>query len=214
MLIKLRNLKYILLSLLFANVANADGGGILLAMLNPAAFLSGNLLVILIEYLYFLKLFKNENKIDLLKAAIKINLISLFIGTILFSIIIIVMSYTGYDLYQKYHSILGAFFFALGTGIAGDNSPFGVLAVAMLPVYYFIIYFITVHIEYKLMLKYGYKTTIKQSFIWNFISYSFLAIFSLTIMLFYNVMPFAWLETFIDKISMVLSNLKNLFYLF
>jgi len=152
----------------------ADGGGVLLIMLNPASFIVGNLLVVLIEYLYFLRLFKWHNKLELFKKALAINLASFFIGVVLFSLIISTISIFGLELYNEKKLWIGDFLFAMGTGV-GANSKFTLLAIIMLPIYYLIIYFITVWIEYKLMKSYSPQITLKRSFIWNFVSYSFLA---------------------------------------
>ena len=198
MYINKRNFIYLLSTILIANVANADGGGILLLFLSPLWFLPGNFIIILIEYWYFRRIFKNKDKTRLFKDAIKINLISLLIGTILFTAIISAMSAAGYYFYAEKGSKLGGFFFALGTGIAGDHSPFAFFAMIMLPIYYFLIYFITVWIEYKLMLKYNYNVTLKQSFIWNFLSYSFLSILIIFLALLYGLRN----SPYLDKIYM------------
>ncbi len=176
---------------LFTLPAYADGGGPLLLLLNLYLFTLGQIWILLSEGFYIRKLFPTVSLSERIWWVIYFNFISTIAGAFiipfiwaaifgLLSIIPVIST-----------TIAGDILTAMGTWVVGDNSPYPWLAITMSGALFVLTYFLTVWIEYKLLIRLLNKNVIpipnklmRHSYIFNFISYiGFIILFGLGILL-------------------------------
>jgi len=149
-----KKITFILVLLLFPLSCLADGGGPILLLINAYVFSAGQVWIILSEFIYLFILFKPFPKLKILKLTLIMNLLSTFLGAILFPLLLALVTIPGL-VYMKTN--WGGLLMALGTWIAGDNSPHPKIAIGAMIAGFFITFILTVYIEYK-YLKYQSKS--------------------------------------------------------
>lgn len=170
-------------------IAYADGGGPLLLLINFYLFTIGQGWILLSEFLYLIRVWPNLKKALVFKWTLFANLASTALGALLLpflwaAIFGLIASIPGLS-----DSNLGGVFWATGTWILGDNSPYPWLAMTVSGVLFVVTYFVTVLVEYRLLKRFTYSQgaevapiSIKQCYLLNLISYSGLvALFALGI---------------------------------
>lgn len=127
--------------------AYANGGGPLLLIVNFMLFTYGQVWILGIETLLFQKVFRGAKFTVVLKWVFLGNLASTLIGALLVPLVwAAIFGFLGNSLWENE---VGKVLFALGTWIAGDNSPHPKLAMAASIVGFVVAYFITVYVERK-----------------------------------------------------------------
>jgi len=162
-----------LFALLLATSASAfaDGGGPLLLIANAYIFTLGQIWIIGIESILINRYLENHTYKKALAITVTINFVSTILGAIALPLMFAVI--TGYlsSSLENVDKNLSDYIFAFGTWIAGDNSPKVELAKMMTIVGFLITYFLTVWIEYKVLIKYLNKSNV--SIPKNLLSFTF-----------------------------------------
>lgn len=163
---------------MFPLSAYADGGGPLLLIANAYIFTFGQVWIIGVESFLIYKYFDHLSYKKSLTLTITINFVSTILGAIILPFLFAAVTNILSNSLAEVNRTLSDFIFAFGTWIAGDHSPNIGLAKAMTIVGFFVTYFITVLMEYFVLIKYlkKYKLHIphdllKFSFKLNGISY-------------------------------------------
>ena len=180
---KKRSVCSILFLLLFPLPLPADGGGPLLLLIDFYIFSVGQIWIVAAEFFYLARVWPDASRITILKWTVLTNLISTLLGAMIlpflwaavFGLLSVIPGISGHE--------AGKVLLAMGTWIAGDNSPYVWLAMAMSAILFAVTYFATVKIEY-LLLNYFMQeegraeaVTMRQVYIMNLISYAGLVAF-------------------------------------
>jgi len=159
-------------------ISYADGGGPLLLIINVYLFTVGQVWIQLAEFLYLIRVWPDLKKALVFKWMFFANLASTALGALLLpflwaAVFALLASIPGLS-----DSNLGGVFWATGTWILGDNSPYPWLAMTVSGVLFVVTYFVTVLVEYRLLKRFtisqGAEVTpisIKQCYLVNLISY-------------------------------------------
>lgn len=127
--------------------AYANGGGPLLLIVNSMLFTYGQVWILGIETFLFQRVFYGTKLLTVFKWVFLGNLISTMVGAFLAPLVwAAAFGFLGHSLWDNE---IGKILFALGTWVAGDNSPHPNLAKTATLVGFALAYFITVHIERK-----------------------------------------------------------------
>ena len=135
----------------FSASTYANGGGPLLLIVNFMLFTYGQVWILSIETFLFQKVFRGAKFSVILKWVFLGNLASTLVGALLAPLVwAAIFGFLGNSLWD---SEVGKILFALGTWIAGDNSPHPNLAMAASVVGFVVAYFITVYIERRVFIR-------------------------------------------------------------
>ena len=134
-------------SLIITAPAYADGGGPILLLISFYLFVAGQVWIILSEFIYMRLLHREEPCRSTLKTVVLMNLVSMILGGLTLPFLLALIGLAGAFMHGTKLEILGSYIFALGTWVAGDNSPHATLAVASAGVGFVGTYFITVYVE-------------------------------------------------------------------
>jgi len=131
--------------LLIATPTYADGGGPLLLIVNFMLFTYGQVWILSIETIAFRKVFINSRLIQIFKWVFFANLASTLLGALLAPLLwAAIFGFLGKSLWENE---IGKILFAVGTLIAGDNSPHPKLAIGVTIIGFVVTYLLTVYIE-------------------------------------------------------------------
>lgn len=159
-------------------LAYADGGGPLLLIINFFLFSVGQFWILLAEYLYLQRIWPKQKKMLVFTWTFFANLISTLLGALLLpflwaAVFGILASIPGIS-----DSALAKVFWAMGTWIIGDNTPYPWLTYTFCGILFILTYFLTVFIEYKLLQSFTKQQivnitpiTLRHCFMLNLISY-------------------------------------------
>ncbi|OZB82629.1 MAG: hypothetical protein B7X28_03315 [Halothiobacillus sp. 13-55-253] len=137
--------------LLVAQSAYADGGGPLLLLMNFMLFTYGQVWILLSETLVFKKVFPASPTSAVIKWVVLANLASTLVGALLAPLVwAAVFGLLGHSLWDNE---IGKWLFAIGTWIAGDNSPHPNVAIGVSMVGFILTFFLTVYIEKRVYVK-------------------------------------------------------------
>jgi hypothetical protein len=184
--------KHIILSILIVlflpSVCFADGGGPILLIINGYAFSIGQVWILTAEFIYLFLLLRKTGlpKLKIFKINFIMNMLSTLLGAFLFPFLLAVVTLPGaFFMHTKWGGLL----MALGTWIAGDNSPYPYVALGAAIVGFIITFFLTLWIEYKYLKRLAEKKQIIVSFkhcvYLNLISYAGLIIIFINAELFF-----------------------------
>ena len=140
-----------LLLALVPTVALADGGGPILLIVNGFLFTVGQIWILFAESYYLARCAPAVPKWRVFKLIVWINLASTVGGALLLPLLWAAVFAALAALGPWRDSTIGGVLIALGTWVAGDNSPFPWLALASSSVLFVGTYFATVWIEYRLL---------------------------------------------------------------
>ncbi|MCP4650627.1 MAG: hypothetical protein GY853_11185 [PVC group bacterium] len=164
--------------ILMPSVCFADGGGPILLLINGYAFSVGQIWIMSVEFGYLFLWLKSLSfsKWKIFKITFIMNLLSTLLGAILFPLLLAIVTFPGL-LYMN--TKWGGLLMALGTWIAGDNSPNSEVAIGAAVVGFFITFILTIWIEYKYLKRLSRKKQIdfgknlfKHCIYFNIISYT------------------------------------------
>lgn len=160
-------------------IAYADGGGPLLLIINFYLFTVGQVWILLAEFTYLFRVFPSLKKRLILKWVLIINFASTALGAILLPFLWAAVFGLLASIPGIADSNIGGIFWATGTWILGDHSPYPWLAMTVSGILFVATYFVTVLVEYRLLRRFtksqGETTTpitIRQCYVLNLISYS------------------------------------------
>ena len=145
-------------------------------IINAYLFTLGQVWILFAEFFYLKRAWPNLNKALVFKWTFFANLASTALGAILIpflwaAIFGLLASIPGVE-----ETDIGNIFWATGTWILGDNSPYGKLAMVVSGILFVATYFVTVLVEYRVFKRFVVPITLKQCYIFNLISYSGLVI--------------------------------------
>ena len=147
-------------------------------IINVYLFTVGQVWILLAEFLYLIRVWPDLGKALVFKWVFFANLASTALGALLLpflwaAVFALLASIPGLS-----DSNLGGVFWATGTWILGDDSPYPWLAMTVSGVLFVVTYFVTVLVEYRLLKRLtknqGVEVTpisIKQCYVLNLISY-------------------------------------------
>ncbi len=150
-------------------------------MINVETFLIGSLWIIIAEYLYLRRKYKEISKSKILDITIKMNFFSSLVGAIAIPILVMITIGIVGTAVARYSIDWADAIGMLGTFVVGKYVP--QLSVTSIYFYFPITYLITVYFEYYMLRKYlarlgpyNKRDLLFQSYIFNGISYLGLAI--------------------------------------
>ncbi|MBN1254427.1 MAG: hypothetical protein JXA50_04070 [Deltaproteobacteria bacterium] len=155
----------------------ADGGGPILLIVNSYAFIVGQAWILLSEFIYLIILLRPISlpKGKIFKITFIMNLLSTIVGALLFPFLLALVTLPGtFYMNTKWGGLL----MALGTWVAGDDSPYPKVAIGATITGLIITYILTVWIEYKYLNRLSKKRQIefgnnllKHCIFFNMVSY-------------------------------------------
>lgn len=165
------------------SLASADGGGPLLLIINGYLFTAGQAWILLVEFLYLIRVWPALGKGLVFKWTLYANLASTLLGALLLPLLWAAVFGLLASLPPVADTELGGLFWATGTWILGDHSPYPWLAMTASGVLFVVTYFVTVQVEFRLLgrLAGGQEPvvapiSIKQCYLLNLVSYSGLVV--------------------------------------
>lgn len=164
-------------------IAYADGGGPLLLIINFYLFTVGQVWILVSEFLYLVRAWPGLKKALVFKWTLFANLASTALGAFLLPFLWAAVFGLLASIPGVSESDIGGVFWAAGTWILGDNSPYPWLAMTVSGVLFVLTYFVTVQVEYRLLRRFintpeagMAQISIRQCYMLNLISYSGLII--------------------------------------
>jgi heme exporter protein D len=181
---KIKRKRILALSAFFVPaIAYADGGGPLLLIINFYLFTVGQVWILLAEFLYLIRVWPGLKKALVFKWTLFANLASTALGAFLLPFLWAAVFGLLASIPGVSESDLGGVFWATGTWILGDHSPYPWLAMTVSGVLFVLTYFVTVLVEYRLLKRFTKnqeagvaQISIKQCYLLNLISYSGLVV--------------------------------------
>ncbi len=129
-------------------------------IVNAYAFILGQVWILLSEYIYLAVLLKSTSlsKGNILKFTFIMNILSTIVGALLFPFLLALVTLPGiFYMETKWGGLL----MALGTWIAGDNSPYPEVAMGSTIAGFIITFILTVWIECKYLRRLSQKRQIE-----------------------------------------------------
>ena len=164
-------------------IAYADGGGPLLLIVNFYLFSVGQVWILVAEFLYLKRVWPSLKKALVFKWIFLANLASTVLGAFLLPFLWAAVFGLLASIPGVSERDLGGVFWATGTWILGDHSPYPWLAMTVSGVLFVLTYFVTVIVEYRLLNRFAKNQeagvasiSINQCYMLNIISYSGLVV--------------------------------------
>ncbi|MFA5353343.1 MAG: hypothetical protein WC291_03875 [Thermodesulfovibrionales bacterium] len=182
-----RSLFSLLIIALIPSVACADGGVPFLLILNFYLFAIGQVWILFAESFYLARCFPSVARSRICRLAVCLNLVSALAGALLIPLFLSAL-FGLLDLAERWKgSAAGKLFTVFGRWVIGDNSSFPWLILFSSGGLFVLTYFVTVWIEFRLLMRWREKYELPQdkdflriSFIMNSISYAgLIGLFSL-----------------------------------
>ena len=143
----------------------------------------GQIWILLAEFLYLKRIWPSLKKTLVFKWTLFANLASTLLGAFLLPFLWAAVFGLLASIPGVSESDLGGVFWATGTWILGDHSPYPWLAMTVSGVLFVLTYFVTVLVEYRLLKRFTKnqevgvaEITLKQCYLLNIISYSGLVV--------------------------------------
>ncbi|MCK4914052.1 MAG: hypothetical protein KAS69_05610 [Planctomycetes bacterium] len=131
------------------SIAMADGGGPILLIFNIPIFLFGMVFILYEEWQVYRRMFKQISPCRAFADVAIVNITSTIVIGFGFPLLLAIVSGIGSELGGE----IGDYIFALGTWVAGDNSPHANIAMIATVGWFIVTFFLTVYFEFLVLRK-------------------------------------------------------------